>query len=63
MLISGDSRRFNLFMSIVIRSSAQSDTELVRYRQQNVKRTEGIPDTVNGLFVVLEWKRIQHTPD
>jgi len=50
-------------MSLVIRSSTQSDTELARYLQQNVKRTEGIPDTVSGRFDFLEWKRIQYTAD
>ena len=50
-------------MSLVIRSTTQSDTELARYRQQDVKRTHGIPDTVSGRFVVLEWKRIQYTAE
>jgi len=50
-------------MSLVIRSSIQSDTELACYRQQNVRRTEDIPDTVSGRFVVLERKRIQYTAD
>jgi len=50
-------------MSLVIRSSTQSDAELARYRQQNVKRTQDIPNTVSGRFVLLERKRIQYTPD
>jgi len=54
-------------MSLVIWSSTQSDTELARYRQQHVKRTEGTLDTVSGrfdgCFDVLEWKHIQYTAD
>jgi len=57
--MSGDSRRFDLLMSLFIRSSTKSDTELPRYRQQKVKRTNGIPDTVRGRFIVLERKHIQ----
>ena len=50
-------------MSLVIRSSTQSDTELAHHRRQTVKRTEGIPDTVGGHFDVLEWKPIQYKAD
>ena len=42
---------------------APSQTRKLAIRQRDVKRTEGILDTLSGHFVVLEWKHIQYTAD
>ena len=48
-------------MSLVISSSAQSETGPARDRQQ--RRTEDFPHTVSGSYAILRVKGIQYMED